>query len=61
MTRVAQYAAPTPTTMTPSNHACGVNSGSCPMVRSNAHAARTDTVNCMAFTPPTLSNGGSYR
>ena len=51
MMTVIQYAAPTPTNRTPSNHAWGVNNGSCPTVRSNTQAARTDTVNCKAFTP----------
>lgn len=52
MSTVAVYAAPTPTTSTPSSHACGVSNGSCPMVRSKSHAARTDTANWKAVTGP---------
>lgn len=51
MITVTAYAVPTPHTRTPRNHACGVSSGSCPMVRSNTHAAKTETANCKAFTP----------
>ena len=50
MMTVIQYAALTPVSSTPSNHAWGVNNGSWPTVRSNTQAASTDTVNCRAFT-----------
>lgn len=50
MMTVAAYAAPTPDRITPRNHACGVSSGSCPMVRSKTHAASTETTNWRACT-----------
>jgi hypothetical protein len=53
MMTVSQYADPTPVSSTPISHAWGVKSGSRPTVRSNTQAARTDTVNCKAFTPVT--------
>ena len=52
MSTVTAYALPTPTIRTPNVHACGVSNGSCPMVRSNSHAARTDTANWKVFTRP---------
>lgn len=55
MTTVMAYAAPTPDRITPRNHACGVSSGSCPMVRSKTHAASTETTNCRACTAPSYS------
>ena len=50
MSNVQTYAAPTPDRITPRNHACGVSSGSCPTVRSNTHAASTETTNWKACT-----------
>ncbi len=52
MSTVAAYALPTPTTRTPRVQACGVSNGSCPTVRSNSHAAMTDTTNWKVFTGP---------
>lgn len=60
MSIVTRYAAPTPVTSTPSSHACGVRSGSCPMVRSKTHAAATDTVNCSQCTASAYHDGASF-
>lgn len=46
MTTVANHAANTPDTSTPKPHAWGVRSS--PIVRSNTHAAATDTTNWKA-------------
>lgn len=45
MSRVDRYAVPTPLTITPSIHACGVSNGSCPIVRVKTQAASTETAN----------------
>jgi hypothetical protein len=50
MMTVKAYAAPTPDISTPNSQAWGVSSGSWPMVRSNTHAARTETMNWNAYT-----------
>lgn len=55
MMTVTAYAAPTPDRITPRNQAWGVSNGSCPMVRSNTHAASTETTNCRAYTAPSYS------
>lgn len=55
MSTVQTYAVPAPVRITPRNHACGVSSGSWPMVRSKTHAASTETINCRAYTAPSYN------
>lgn len=47
---VESHAVPAPDNKTPSNHAWGVNAGSCPTVWVNTQAARTEIVNCNQIT-----------
>lgn len=56
MTTVATYAAPTPVSITPRNHACGVRLSPANS-RSNHHAAATDTTNWKARMTENYSEG----